>query len=237
MKLTKREIIASISIVAILLIFGCIISGKISESIMDKNVMYNKALKIDSQEIFEYGMKTSVGNAFVYGDLEILDSVTYPEIGGEYSYIEKIREEYTMHTRTVTRTDSKGNTYTEIEIYWTWDEVGKESIKSQKVIFLENEFNFSKFRNLRDTYIDTIQISSDVRYKYYGSPTKTTGTIFTSLQNNNIGDDISVYENMNISETLNYLKSNFPLIIFWGFWILIIIGCAYGFCYLDNNWI
>ena len=65
---------------------------------------YNKAIKIESQELFEYGMRTNAGNAFVYGDLKAVDTVTYPEIGGEYIYIEKVKERYTLYTRQVART-------------------------------------------------------------------------------------------------------------------------------------
>lgn len=39
--------------------------------------------------MFQYGKDTNVGNAFVYGDLKAVDTVTYPEIGGEYMYVEK----------------------------------------------------------------------------------------------------------------------------------------------------
>lgn len=49
-------------------------------------------------------MRTNAGNAFVYGDLKAVDTVTYPEIGGEYIYIEKVKERYTMHTRQVAHT-------------------------------------------------------------------------------------------------------------------------------------
>lgn len=129
MEITKREVIASISIIAVMLIIGVIIHGNISEKIMDSNEKYNKAIKVEDEELFKYGMRTSVGNAFVYGELEVLDPVTYSEVGGEYSYIEKVKEEYTMHTRTVTYTDSNGKTQTETETYWTWDEVGSESIR------------------------------------------------------------------------------------------------------------
>lgn len=41
--------------------------------------------------MFQYGMDTNVGNAFVYGDLKAVDTVTYPEIGGEYMYVEKLK--------------------------------------------------------------------------------------------------------------------------------------------------
>ena len=103
-KVTRREVLASVSIVAILLLIGFFISGKISEYQMDKNEIYNKSAKIDNQDIFEYGMKTNIGNAFVYGNLKAVDTVTYPEIGGNYMCVEKVKEQYTMHTRTVVRT-------------------------------------------------------------------------------------------------------------------------------------
>lgn len=238
MEITKREIITSISIIALMLIFGFVISGNISEKIMDSNEKYNKAIKIEDEELFKYGMSTSVGNAFIYGDLKVIDPVTYPEIGGEYSYIEKVKEEYTMHTRTVTYTDSKGNTKTKTETYWTWDVVKRESIKSQRVAFLGVEFDYSKFIELSDSHITTIKESSDIRYKYYGSPTKATGTIFTSLQDNDIGNNIKLYEDMNIEQIYEHLQDGFGLLfLFWVTWIAIITVCVYGFYYLDNRWL
>lgn len=68
---------------------------------MDRNEVYNKAVKIDSQEMFSYGMRTNVGNAFIYGTLQAVDPVSYPEIDGSYMYVEKIKKLYTMHTHTV----------------------------------------------------------------------------------------------------------------------------------------
>ena len=233
MEITKREIIASISIIALMLILGLIISGKISERIMDSNEKYNKAIKIEDSELFKYGMSTNVGNAFVYGELKIIDPVTYPEIGGKYSYVEKVKERYTMHTRTVKR----GKRYV-TETYWTWDRVGSESIRSQRVIFLGVKFDYSQFENLNDTYITTIKESSHVRYKYYGSPISATGTIFTSLQDDNIGNNIKLYEDKNIDETYEYLQSGFGLMfLFWILWLSLTSACVYGFYYLDNDWL
>ena len=103
-EITKREILASISIIAVMILFGVLISSKISECQMDKNEIYNKAVKIDSQEMFQYGMDTNIGNAFVYGELKAIDTVTYTEIGGEYMYVKKVKEKYTMHTSKVAQT-------------------------------------------------------------------------------------------------------------------------------------
>ena len=52
-EITKREILASISIVALLLLIGILISSKISEYLTDKNEIYNKAVKIEDQELFQ----------------------------------------------------------------------------------------------------------------------------------------------------------------------------------------
>ena len=123
-EITYREILASISIVAVMLLIGFVISGKISQIQDDKNAKYNKAVKIESTDLFRYGMDTNVGNAFVYGELKAVDTVTYPEIGGEYMYVEKIEEHYNRHTRTYTTTDGKGHTRIHTEVYWSWDYAG-----------------------------------------------------------------------------------------------------------------
>lgn len=54
-EITKREILVSVSIVAIMLLIGVLNAGKISDYQLDKNEKYNKAIKIESQELFEYG--------------------------------------------------------------------------------------------------------------------------------------------------------------------------------------
>lgn len=77
-EITKREILASISIIAVMLLIGFTISGRISNYILDRNEKYNKAIKIESSDLFEYGMRTNVGYAFVYGDLKAVDTVSYP---------------------------------------------------------------------------------------------------------------------------------------------------------------
>lgn len=234
---TKREIIASICIIAVMILFGVLISEKISENQIDKNEIYNKAVKIESTDLFQYGMDTNVGNAFVYGDLVAVDTVTYPEIGGEYMYVEKVKERYTRHTRTKTYTDSNGKTKTKIEVYWSWDRVGSEDLKCNEVSFCDITFNTNKIDIPYADYIDTIKESHHVRYKYYGTDTKYTGTIFTELKDKTIKDNTSFYENMTIDETVEYLESGIGMYIFWIFWILLICALVYGFYYIDNEWL
>lgn len=236
-EITKREILASISIIAVMLLIGVLISSKISEHQLDKNEVYNKAVKIDSTDLFQYGMDTNVGNAFVYGDLMAVDTVTYPEIGGEYMYIEKVKERYTKHTRTVTYKDSNGKTHTKTETYWTWDRVGSEDKKCQEISFCGVVFDSNKI-DFPSTYlIDTIKESSKIRYKYYGVNIQYTGTIFADLRNHTIPDNTSFYNNKNIEETVEQLEAGGGVIIFWIFWIVLICGCVFGFYYIDNKWL
>lgn len=65
-KITKREILASISIIAVLLLIGFIISGKISDHAMDKNEKYNKAvlqqLIVDEKSFIERPIRNSQEN-------------------------------------------------------------------------------------------------------------------------------------------------------------------------------
>lgn len=235
-EITKREVLVSVSIIAILLLIGVLISGKISESQMDRNEMYNKALKVEDADIFEYGMRTNIGNAFVYGDLIAVDSVGYPEIKGQYMYIEKIKERYTKHTRTVTKTVN-GKTQTKTETYWTWDRVGGESKKSETVSFLGVNFDSDKIVMPGKYHIATIKESSRVRYVYNGVNAKNTGTIFTELKDETISDETPFYADMTIEETIEQLESGIGLIIFWIFWILLICGSVVGFYYIDNRWL
>lgn len=237
-EITKRELLASVSIIAIMLLIGVLISEKISEAQLDANEKYNKAIKIDTLDLFEYGMRTNIGNAFVYGDLEAVDTVSYPEIDGSYMCIEKIKEEYTKHTRTVSDYDSDGNKIGEHEEeYWTWDIVNRESLKCEEISFLGHVFTSDKIDIPGDHYIDTIKESNKIRYKYYGVDTSFVGTIFTDLRFNTITDNTPFYVNMTIEQTVKHLETEFYVIFFWIFWIILTGFCVYGFYYADNHWI
>lgn len=240
MEITKREVIASITIIAFWLCLGFLVSGKIDAWQQDNNAEYDRAARITEPEMFQHGMNTNLGNAFVYGDLVAQEPVTYPEIGGNYSYIQKVKERYTKHTRTVTktRTNSKGETetYTEEEIYWTWDEVDRESRKAKEFDFLGECFEADKFTLPLPDYLECIKESYYVRYKYYGVPDQMTGTIYTKLANGTIQGKSKFYE-MTIEETSEMLEKKGLTILFWILWIISMIGLVYGFYYLDNNWL
>ena len=239
--ISKREILISIVIIALMLVFGIMIHGSIEDSLMLKHQEYNLALQIDNnKDMFEYGMSTNVGNAFVYGTLECLDPVTYEEIGGEYSYVEKVKERYTRHTRTVTKTRTLPNgdtqTYTEEEVYYTWDKVDSWSKTATKISFVGVEFAYGEINFPSSSYIETIKESSKIRYKYYGAPIKSSGTLYTKLENNTINNS-KFHAGMSIADTHKYYTSNAGLVFFWIGWILFTGLLVFAFVYIDNHWL
>jgi hypothetical protein len=240
MKITKREVLFSIVIICVMLIIGIVIAGNINDRVMEKQQEYTTALQINNdKDLFEYGMRTNVGNAFVYGELKTVDTVTFDEIGGEYSYVKKVKEKYTQHTRTVTKTrtvDGKTETYTEIETYWSWDEIDRWSKHSEKITFLDVKFDYGTIDFPSSKYITTLDGGYHIRYVYYGSPTYSIGTIYTNLKDGTI-TEASMYHNMSIEETLDYKTTNGYIIAFWVFWIALTGYIVYGFYCIDNRWL
>ena len=234
--ITKREILVSIVIIALMIMFGFLISTKWSESQQESDIKYNKAIQIDNTDLFQYGIDTNVGNAFVYGDYKAVDPVSYPDIDGKYMYVRKEKEKYTMHTRTVTTTDSKGHTSTRTETYWSWDYVGEESKECKNVIFCGIEFPSDKIPFPGISYIDTVDGGYHVRYVYYGIQANNKGTIFAKLGNRTI-DKAEYYDGLNIEKTYKRATSHFPMCLFWMMWILLTGGIVFGFYYLDNKWL
>jgi hypothetical protein len=240
MKITKREVLFSIVIICIMLIIGIIISGNINDAVMEKQQEYITALQINNdKDLFEYGMRTDVGNAFVYGELKAVDTVTFDEIGGEYSYVKKVKEKYTRHTRTVTKTrtvNGKTQTYTTTEVYWTWDEVDSWSKHSEKITFLDVEFDYGTIDFPYRSHIDTQDGGYHIRYVYYGSPTYSIGTVYTKLGDGTIAN-ATMHHNSTIEVTLERAMKDGSVFVFWFFWIFLTGGAVCGFYYIDNRWL
>lgn len=240
MEITKREIFFSVAIICLMLVVGVVISGNINDNLMEQHQKYNTALQINEDtDLFQYGMRTNIGNAFVYGDLVAIDPVSYPAIGGSYTSMTKVTERYTMHTRTVTKTrtvNGKTQTYTEVETYWTWDEIDRDRIHATTIAFLGVEFPYGTIDGFHESHVKTIDTGYHLRDCYYGSPTSYTGTLYTVLADGTISDP-KFYNNSTIDETIKRLESKAELVFFWLFWIILTGGVVYGFYYLDNKWL
>lgn len=240
MEIKKSEIIASVVIVAFMLIIGFSVSQRIQQNMLEAYQVYDTATRIDDKELFEYGIQTNVGHSFVYGYLKALDPVSYPEISGKYSYIKKEYQKYTKHTRLVQKkyTDSNGKTKTKTvtEEYWTWDTIKTESKETTRISFLDVEFTYGEIPFPASHQIKIIDTGYHKRTVYSGTDPEYQGTIFTNLKENTI-NDTKFYKNQTISETIENLESGSEIVIFWFFWILLTIALVVGFCYLENRWL
>lgn len=236
MEITKREILVSVTIVAVMMILGFVIAGRLDAYQIEKNQEYYTALQITDPDLFKYGMDTSVGHAFVYGTLQAVDPVTYPDIGGSYLYVKKEEEHYNRHTRPVTKKDSDGNEYTSWEEYWTWDYEWDESIHSQKIRFLSMKMDYGKIQMPASQYLDTVYKSRHVRFNYYIVPAECEGTIYTDLKDGTVSDDSEFLINTDIQHAVE-MKTYSTTWLFWVFWLAFTGFCVYSFCYLDNDWL
>lgn len=240
MEIKPKEVIVSLAIIAVMMILGIGIGNRVQERLLEKYQEYDSAVKIDSEELFRYGMKTSIGHAFVYGKLKTLDPVGFPEIQGQYSYIKKEEQEYRKHEKTVRQsyTDENGETKTrEVKKeYWTWDTMYTETKTAKRISFLNVEFAYGKVPFPSSSYITTINTGYHRRNEYYGTGTEFQGTVYTTLKENTI-NNTSFYKSLTIDKTIEQLESGYEIIIFWLIWILLTAGCVVGFYFLKNKWL
>lgn len=240
MEIKKSEIIASIVIISVMLMLGFGISGKIRQSLLEDYLEYDTAVQIDTEDIFRHGMDTSIGNAFVYGNLETLDPVTLPELTGEYSYLRKEEQLLQNHPKPVTKTykDSNGVEHTKTEWVddWTWDTIHTYPKSATRVSFLNVEFDYQQIPFPACRQIEIIYTGYHRRNVYYGTDTSFQGTIFTKLKNDTISNT-SFYNNQTISETIDRLESGYEIVLFWILWIFLTAGAVAGFYYAENRWL
>lgn len=242
-EITLREVIFSIIIALVMATIGIFINNAITNSRDSKNIQYYQALQIDgSSDQFQWGMRTNIGNAFVYGNWEAVGSVSYEEIDGEYSSIKKEKEVYTRHTRQVAHTGRRadGSTYTyyTTEEYWSWDHAGSVEKNVEKIKFLDVEFPYEKITLFNSHYITTIYTNGWTRYNYYGKNLSAVGTIYTTLEDNTIKSTV-LEEDTSIEKALESKISDGVVwsVLFIVGWVILTIGVIIGFYLIDNKWL
>lgn len=162
----------------------------------------------------------------------------------------KVREDYTRHTRTVTKKDSNGNTYTETEVYYSWDYVSSEHLATDTIVFLDEPFSYGTISlpvrrlSLADAGVEKqrwnyIYKNSDTRYYYNVTDVSLVGTVFATLSDGTIKNASSLYENDTPTEVIESVQQSetLYLIFFWLAWVVFMAGCVYGFLYLENRWL
>lgn len=258
---TKREMLFSIIIFLVIVAMGIYIVGAMVGKIEEKNEIYYKALKIDNNtESFNYAQDTNAGDALLHGVIKTVDTVSIPEVSGNYMFISRIHEKYTMHIRTVT-TMVNGKAKIKTETYWTWDYAGKESYKSKEVSIFENNYEVEKFnleklvKNLevnKDNFIKTskynalrsgyVYSSSHDRYYYKFIPKEIEGNLLVNFSNNTINpvdENTITIQHGSIEDKLESIRKSekTKVIIMWTVIVTLSLLIIYIFVSGHHQWL
>lgn len=210
-EITRGEIIV-VGIAFIIWTALCIVVNlNITNNTLKKNEKYYKSIKIDNDEkIFKYAMKADEGNALVYGTVKAIDTVTLPEIVGEYMAIKVEVERYNQYSREVEDKNEDGEVIgSHIETWEEWNYETSHLYTSKCVKFLGVDFPYSKFRinnykildldkNISKELLSKVHFNmlyennhffdsvGDLRYTFYVVPTEVDITAFGNLRENNM---------------------------------------------------
>lgn len=220
---TIKKTIIKVTVIVLGLIIGIFIFAKITNYQANKNEVYKKAVRITDSKMFQAGINANIGNVFVYGELEPVDTVSFDEIDGEYLYIKKVKEQYRSHTRI----QRVGNV-SFIQPYQTWDKIDSEIKKCDKIKFCGIVLQSKKIKFPDADYIGTIKETGNLRYRYYGVPLRHTGTIYTKLKNGDVSNNSVFFEGQTIDETVEKCTSEEENITFLIIWIPFVLWCAWA---------
>jgi len=237
-EITLREVLFSIIIIAVFVGVGSLVSEKITSYIDENNQSVEQALKINNDAaLFEYAMRTNAGDAFVSGTLAAVDTVSMPDIEGNYAGIAVDTERYTRHTREV-RHEKDGKVWYTEEEYWIWDLIDSEEINCNKIKFLEHEFEYGQIGFPAKEYLTTIKCGYHLRNKYYVNEVSYNGVIRTKLKDNTI-TKTNLMSGLSVEEAVNRSLSNTDIVsvIFWMVWICFTAFVTYMFFVGENKWI
>lgn len=240
-KVTKREILFSVTILCAMVGFGVLISNAIMTNWSEKQSDAFSATRIyNDSDKFDYIVRTNVGNFMAEGTLKTVNPVSLPEIKGKYMRIRKVREEYRMHTQVYTTSDGKGHTQVHTRHYWTWDVTGTETFTPKKLSFLGKEFPYSNVELEKFPENDAIIIghAPTVRYVYYTLPQSKNGTM-TGIASDKSLSQLTFTGGMTIDEYVSSIENKGKVIniCFWVVWMILTGGAIFLFYYFENNWL
>lgn len=244
MEITKREILFSFIIIAIMVFLGMIISRPILSHSLSNALKTISSVQSKDSITFDYIKRTDAGDFLAEGTINTANPVSIEDIDGEYQKIKKEKQEYRRHTETYTTTDSKGNVQAHARTYWSWDTIHTDVWKSDSLSFYGNIFTYKDIKyNPAIEYLKTITpergfFERKIRYRYYVAPTMEQGTL-----SGNISDRSFTNLRFRKEESVDSIikeaeeKMNRGPIVFWFFWSLLTAGLVIGFYDADNKWL
>lgn len=233
MKKNKLLIAVIFFIVFIMIILGISFSNSLKENHQKNLKKYTTALQINNEKDFNEAINKN-NNTYIlaYGTVEAVDPISYSDIPGEYMYIKRKKQKYTMHTRKVRHSNGSKNNktvYYTTEIYHKWDTISEENKHCNSISFLGQIYDYDYISNNNYGHLATIDKENDIRYEYYGTDKNFKGTMFAYIKDHEI-KDMTFYNDKDINTILSEQKNNAYIYLFWFCWIIfssIIITAVY----------
>lgn len=138
----------------LVVVLGLIVIGMMAIGIkghMDSNgyknqVNYTTAVQSTKQDDFNYIVDSQQGRVLANGDFKAKGSpAKFDEMNKGYTFVNRSKEHYTMHTREVCTSDSDGNEHCHTETYYTWDEVSSDQAEVNQLILFNRDYPTSLF--------------------------------------------------------------------------------------------
>lgn len=256
MEITLREILVSIAIFFVLSGIGYLIYEYIDDKSEIKKYETAQIIE-DNKEKLDYLVNTKFGNVLISSTFKTgdKDAVKFDEINGEYAFIKRVKERYTMHTRTVCSGSGK-NMVCRPEMYWTWDCVDSDKKYAKNINFIGYSFDgkkllnqvpnknlklSKKIYNQKYEKIETKYVyeTSDVRYYYEYIPLNFKATVFMNTRDKELFKDYTLFYKKTPEQVVENIKSSTKTnkLSFIIVWLLMTAGVIYWYISLDNNYL
>lgn len=253
------------------LVFICLmamgIKGHMDSNGYKNQVNYTTAVQSTKKDDFNYIVDSQQGRVLANGNFTTKGSkqAQFPEMNKSYTYVDRVKEHYTMHTREVC-TGSGKTEECHTEVYYTWDQVGEDKSYASYIIFMGRKypttlFNFNKydsdtdcsqfsppgtsgfFKGDKGCVDGDIYLTDDDRYTYSTVPLSFNASFLATTYGGLKpfkGDSIKL-ENKSIDQILKDV-GKYKLISFWVVTTLIIFliicGIVLGYVWVmqDGVW-
>lgn len=233
-EITKREILVSVSIIAVMIGIGVLIDGAIMNHYTDKTMKIKHMVEVNSPSEFDYCLRTDVGDVIAEDTLKATSPVSIHDIPGTYMYICKEKQQYTMHTQV--HHVSTGKTHTTYTThYWSWDTVHKDRFYADTLKFLEQVVDISP-RETWSTQNCIINESSRVRYVYHTIPTEVNGVLTATTDNGHL-TNVEFKRGKTIERLTKQSETHAGVVIFWILWLMLTAGLVFLFYAGEYNWL
>lgn len=223
--------IFSLVIISILMVgVGVLIFDHFDEDRRDRQMVIQSSTILKDKEMYDYAVETEQGNIIGETTVKAIGGFKFKEMNQNFTYVEKVKEVYTMHTRRV-----KVGKHYRTRIYWTWDVKGRESGQAEQLGIFGNKYKTEKFDFPGAKVIDASKIvkkangryyktSPSVRYYYEVAPLKFDAAFFANAKKGTIkpamNDKKIQLEDKKAKEIVAESQKS-KAVLFWAIWALV----------------